>query len=219
MSTCWACLGCLDEATPSLKVPTLSRPVRQSGSFGTGSFGTHPVGTHPASTRAAAPGISHLSISSLSCREGPPASGGLNRPLMAWCLCVSRSEPSRLQLLPRFPAIFVGLPPTCLQSLASAPLTDHYTATLPRPTWCQYPPRWPPLCKTCLPRAPIGSNRAASGLTTPAQPTTMLPPAPQGNACNGRLSGAAGGAILSPSTQGGARPWLIPHRSTDQKHR
>ena len=47
----------------------------------------------------------------------------------------------------------------------------------------------------------------------------LLPPGAQGNACNGRLCGAAGGANLSPSTQGGASRWLIPHRSTDRKHR
>ena len=172
MSTCWVSLGCFDDATPSLNVPTLSRPVRQFGSFA----------PHPVSKTAAAPGISHRSIRALSWRHGPPASGGLHRPLMAWCLCASRSEPLRLQLLPRFPAIFVGLPPTCLQSLASGRLIDHYTATLPRPTWCQHPPRWPPLCKTCIPRALIGSNGGRLGPRN-TSPTHHAAPARASRQC------------------------------------
>ena len=38
------------------------------------------------------------------------------------------------------------------------------------------------------------------------EPTTLLLPARRGNACNGRLSGAAGGANLSPSTPGRSHP-------------
>jgi hypothetical protein len=50
------------------------------------------------------------------------------------------------------------------------------------------------------------------------QPPTLLPPRVQGNACKGRLCGAASRANLFPSTQGGADRWLKPHRSTEPKH-
>jgi hypothetical protein len=185
----------------------------QSGSFGP----TQLVSPHPDSSVASTTYTPHRRpCRGLVCPCA--AELGFASPrafaLSSLMLCaVERLVAGRRPLCSLCLAILVGPPPPIPKSLALGCVDRNYITTPPgdQPASVMtHPP---------MQQLNISGRRVSYGLLDQPKPTTLLPPGARGNACNGRLCGAAGGANLSPSTQGGASRWLIPHRSTDRKHR